>query len=304
MVATSDSTEIFVAGNNGQVALSLQEAAEKTGVALACAGRPAFDLADPDGMQAAIEARKPSAIINAAAYTAVDAAESDEDTATAINSAGAGALAAITAESGIPFLHLSTDYVFEGAKDEPYDETDPVGPTGAYGRSKLAGERAVIAANPNAIILRTAWVYSPFGKNFLKTMLSLAGRDALSVVADQRGNPTYAPDIADALLSIVHQLGGKEPSEAQAGLYHMTGSGDTTWHGFAGAIFEEGARYGLNKPNLSAVTTADYPTPARRPANSRLNCAKLEQNFGISLPNWRESTSACVKRLSQIDELS
>lgn len=294
---------IFVAGNLGQVALSLQEAAEKAGIPLVAAGRPDFDLTDPAGTRTAIDACDPTAIINAAAYTAVDAAESDEDTANSINGAGAGALAAITAQHGVPFLHLSTDYVFDGTKVEPYVETDPVGPTGAYGRSKLAGECAVVAANPNAIILRTAWVYSPFGKNFLKTMLSLAGRDGLSVVADQQGNPTYAPDIADALLSIVRQLGGKEPTEAQAGLYHMTGSGETTWHGFADALFDEGARYGLKKPVLNAISTADYPTSARRPANSRLNCDKLEQNFGISLPNWRESTAACVKRLSEMGEL-
>ena len=303
MVASSDSNTIFVAGGTGQVALSLQEAANTAGIALTCAGRPAFDLTNPDGMQAAIDAHNPAAIINAAAYTAVDAAESDEAAATAINSAGAGTLAAIAAERGIPFLHLSTDYVFDGTKSAPYIETDPVGPTGAYGRSKLAGERTVIAANPKAIILRTAWVYSPFGKNFLKTMVSLASRDTLSVVADQRGNPTYAPDIADALLSITRQLNGCEPTTAQAGLYHMAGGGETTWHGFANAIFDEGAHYGLKKPTISAVTTADYPTPARRPANSRLNCAKLEQIFGISLPNWRESTAVCVKRLSQMGEL-
>ena len=303
MSTTSGTNGVFVAGNSGQVARSLKEAAANAGIPLITAGRPEFDLTDPVSMRVMIDTCKPTAIINAAAYTAVDAAEDDEENANAINGAGPGALAAIAAEGCIPFIHLSTDYVFPGTKSNPYTETDPVGPTGAYGRSKLLGERAVIAANPEAIILRTAWVYSPYGKNFLKTMLSLAGRETLSVVADQQGNPTYAPDIADALLSLAGQLNGKTPTIAQAGIYHMTGGGETTWHEFASAIFKEGSHYGLHKPVLNAVTTADYPTLARRPANSRLNCDKLKQNFGISLPDWRKSTAACVKRLSEMGEL-
>ncbi len=304
MASNSDNKCVFVAGGSGQVALSLKDAAKKAGLRLVAAGRPDFDLVDSVGMRTAIDGYKPTVIINAAAYTAVDAAEGDEDTATTINSVGAGALAQIAADQGIPFLHLSTDYVFDGTKPAPYVETDPVGPTGAYGRSKLAGEQAVMAANPKAIIFRTAWVYSPYGKNFLKTMLSLADRPSLSVVADQHGNPTYAPDIATALLTILEQLGGKEPAPALAGIYHMVGSGETTWHGFANAIFDEGARFGLAKPAIKAVTTAEYPTPACRPANSRLDGSKLQDNFGISLPNWRESTATCVKRLSEMGELS
>ena len=303
MTATSGNTRIFVAGGSGQVALSLREAAKKAGVPLKTAGRPEFDLTDRAGMRAVIDGYNPTAIVNAAAYTAVDAAEDDEENATAVNGAGAGALAAIAADLGVPFLHLSTDYVFDGTKPAPYVETDSVGPTGAYGRSKLAGEQAVIAANPKAIIFRTAWVYSPYGKNFLKTMLSLAVRPSLSVVADQHGNPTYAPDIAVALLAILKQLGGMQPAAEQAGIYHMTGDGETTWHGFANTIFDEGARYGLGKPAIKAVTTAEYPTPACRPPNSRLDCSKLQANFGISLPSWRESTATCVKRLSETGEL-
>ena len=303
MTAISDDARIFVAGGSGQVALSLKAAAKQAGIQLITAGRPDFDLTNSAGMRAVIDGYKPTAIINAAAYTAVDAAEDDEENAVAINGAGAGALAAIAADLGVPFLHLSTDYVFDGTKPEPYVESDPVGPTGAYGRSKLAGEQAVMAANPNAIIFRTAWVFSPYGKNFLKTMVSLADRPNLSVVADQHGNPTYAPDIATALLLVIKQLVSTEPPADQAGIYHMTGSGETTWHGFASAVFDEGTRYGQAKPAIKAVTTAEYPTPARRPANSRLDCSKLQDSFGISLPSWQESTATCVKRLSEMSEL-
>jgi len=300
---SAEKSPIFVAGGTGQVALSLREAAENAGFPLVAAGRPDFDLTSAASVRAAIDAYNPSAIINAAAYTAVDAAENDKEQAFAINATGAATLAAIAAERNIPFLHLSTDYVFDGNKASPYDETDAVGPTGVYGQSKLAGERTVLKANPKSLILRTAWVYSPYGKNFLKTMLSLSERNVLSVVADQHGNPTYAPDIAAALLAILARLDGQEPTDTQAGIYHMTGSGETTWHGFASQIFDEGARFGLARPEVKAIPTADYPTPAKRPANSRLNCEKLSKNFNISLPGWRESTALCVKRLSEMGQL-
>lgn len=294
---------IFVAGKSGQVARSLEEAAIDRGVQLQTYGRPELDIASAESIETAVVQASPSAIINAAAYTAVDQAESEEDLATRINADGAACLAAVAAKLQVPFLHISTDYVFDGGKQAEYVEDDPVGPTGAYGRSKLAGEQAVMAANPHAIILRTAWVYSPFGKNFLKTMLSLADREQLKVVADQQGNPTYAPALASALLDLTVSLDGNEPNEDQSGIYHMAGQGSTTWHGFANAIFEEGAKYGLQNPDVAAVTTAEYPTPAKRPANSRLDCSKLERVFGVKLPDWRDSTAECVKRLSQMDEL-
>jgi dTDP-4-dehydrorhamnose reductase len=291
-------TRIFVAGGTGQVALSLKEAAAARNIALTTAGRPDFDLTDTKGMHTAITAYKPTAIINAAAYTAVDAAEEDEATATAINADGAGALAAIAEELDVPFLHLSTDYVFDGTKEGAYQETDATGPTGAYGRSKLAGENAVLAANPDAMIFRTAWVFSPFGKNFCKTMLTLAGKlNELGIVGDQFGNPTYAPDIAEALLKVISKIedNGKQPQ--QSGVYHLTGTGDTSWHGFAEYIFVQGANYGHPLPTANSITTADYPTPAKRPANSRLDGTKLSQVWGIQTPNWQESTAKCVKRL-------
>lgn len=295
---------IFVAGSSGQVALSLKEAAERHGLDLVTAGRPDFDLTDAAGMRAAIEAYGPSAIINAAAYTAVDKAEEEEAAATAINADGAAVLAAIAAELDLPFLHISTDYVFDGLKGAPYMEDDPTGPTGAYGRSKLKGEKAVLAANPNAMIFRTAWVYSPFGKNFLKTMLMLAKtRNELGVVADQVGNPTYAPDIADALLAVLARIDATGWKAEYAGIYHLAGTGDVSWHGFAEAIFEAGTAYGLKRPTVRALTTAQYPTPAKRPANSRLDCSKLGETFDVHLPSWEQSMLSCVNRLSEAGEL-
>ncbi len=297
-------TRIFVAGSSGQVALSLKEAAEQKRISCLTAGRPSFDLLAPTGMQKAIEAFSPTVIVNAAAYTAVDAAENDEATATAINAEGAAALAAIAHKLNTPFLHISTDYVFDGTKEGAYSETDKVSPAGAYGRSKLAGEIAVMKANPSSLIFRTAWVYSPFGKNFLKTMLTLAAKmDKLGVVGDQFGNPTYAPDIADALLSVITKLEEGNELSKFAGIYNLAGRDDTSWHGFASAIFEAGHELGHPVPVTNSITTEQYPTPAKRPANSRLDCNKIQQTFSIEMPSWQESTTKCVKRLFAEDLL-
>lgn len=299
----NDRPTIFVAGNSGQVALSLKETATARSLSLKTYGRPEFDLADTNALADVITAQKPTAIINAAAYTAVDAAENEKETAFAVNAAGAQALAAAAYKLDIPFIHISTDYVFDGIKDTPYTEEDPTGPTGVYGQSKLEGERLVMAANPHAIILRTAWVYSPFGKNFLKTMLSLASRESLGVVADQIGNPTYAPDIANAILDMLQTILRSDDPSPFSGIYHMTGYGSTSWHGFAEAIFTVAATEGYAKPVVNAITTADYPTPAKRPANSRLDCSKLETIFSVKLPDWETSTATCVKRLSEMNKL-
>ncbi|MCJ9429767.1 dTDP-4-dehydrorhamnose reductase [Kordiimonas marina] len=289
---------IFVAGKSGQVALALQELDGKHNMAVQCFGRPDFDLTDADGVKAAVQAFAPDAVINAAAYTAVDQAESDEVTALAVNAQGAANLAAAAHAVDVPFLHISTDYVFDGTKDTPYLETDATGPTGAYGRSKLAGEQAVMASNPDAMIFRTAWVYSATGKNFVKTMLMLAEkRDELGVVADQAGNPTYAPDIAEALIGVVRHIFAEGWQPSYAGVYHLAGTGDTTWYDFALATFAEGAKHGHPVPTVAALTTAEYPTPAKRPANSRLDCGKLEKTFGIQLPKWQDSLKRCVDRL-------
>tara|TARA_R110002096_G_scaffold39630_1_gene108271 strand:- start:247 stop:1143 length:897 start_codon:yes stop_codon:yes gene_type:complete len=296
---------IFVAGASGQVALSLKEAVIGSDIELITAGRPDFDISDPTNMRSAIEAFKPTAIVNAAAYTAVDAAEENEAAANAVNAIGAEALAEIAADLEVPFVHISTDYVFSGNKNGAYTENDSAAPTGAYGRSKLAGELNVMLKNPNSIILRTAWVYSPFGKNFLNTMLNLAKtRDELGVVSDQTGNPTYAPDIADAILHILEGIEEEGWHDAYAGVYHLAGTGDTSWHGFASEIFKECSKYGHPTPKVNAITTADFPTPAKRPANSCLDCKKVQQIFSIRMPAWQESTAKCVKRLLEEDSLN
>ena len=261
-------------------------------------GRPQLDLAgETDAIVAAIEAERADVLVSAAAYTAVDKAESEPDLAFAVNEKGAAAVARAARLLGVPLVHLSTDYVFDGAKPSPYAEEDTPEPTGVYGASKLAGERAVLAEQANSTILRTAWVHSPFGANFVKTMLRLAGdRDEIGVVADQRGNPTSALDIADAVLSVAaNLLGGNDPE--LRGIFHMTADGDASWAEFAEWIFAASARKGGPSARVKHITTADYPTPAKRPANSMLDCTKLRSRHGLSLPNWRASTEAVVNRL-------
>jgi dTDP-4-dehydrorhamnose reductase len=289
---------IFVAGKSGQVALSLKNAEDSFDMDITCFGRPEINLASKSSTLEAIETFKPDAIINAAAYTAVDKAEEEEHEAFNINSRGAEILATAAATMDIPFLHISTDYVFDGTLNRPYHEGDATDPTGAYGRSKLVGEQAVMTANPNAMIFRTAWVYSPYGNNFLKTMLRLAEtRDTLGVVADQIGNPSYAPDIARGLLSVLEKIEEYGWSDKYPGIYHLTGSGEASWHGFATAIFEAASVYGRAKPTVNAITTEEFPTPAKRPANSRLNGDKLMATFGVRLNDWRKSTADCVREL-------
>ncbi len=290
--------KLLVAGRNGQVARSLAERAAARGLDLVALGRPDLDLTEPAGIAPALQRDRPDIVVNAAAYTAVDTAESDSEAAFAINADGAGALAAQCAELDIPIIHISTDYVFDGGKQAAYVETDPVDPLGVYGQSKLAGERAVIAANPRHIVLRTAWVYSPFGHNFVRTMLRLAEtRDELGVVADQTGNPTYAPQLAAAIFDIAAAL--RRDRERRWGIYHAAGTGDATWYDFASEIFARSAEHGGRRPRLRAITTADYPTPAPRPANSRLDCRKLAQAFGITLPHWRDGVRDCIDRLAR-----
>jgi dTDP-4-dehydrorhamnose reductase len=290
---------VFVTGREGQVARSLRElGARDPRFTLHFAARPDVDLLKPDTVTAAMEAFRPDVVINPAAYTAVDKAESEPDLAFAINRDGAGAVATAAATVDAPLIHLSTDYVFDGAKQEPYAESDPTSPQGVYGRSKLEGERAVAAANPRSLIIRTAWVYAPFGANFLRTMLRLAGeRDRLRVVDDQIGCPTYAPDIAWALLSMTSQLGGDGWRDERAGVTHLAGPDAVTWCGFARLILEAaGARGGRTVP-VDAITTAEFPTPARRPANSCLSTRRLEAVFGLNMPPLRSSIDRCLDQL-------
>ena len=291
---------ILVTGREGQVARSLAERAPARDVELLMLGRPELDLAGPaDAIAAAVGAAQPDAIISAAAYTQVDRAESEPDLAFAVNEGGARAVARAAAELGVPLIHLSTDYVFDGSKAEPYVEADPPGPTGVYGASKRAGERAVLAEQPNSAILRTAWVYSPFGGNFVKTMLRLAEtRDEVAVVADQRGNPTSALDIADAVLSVARNLIDRSERDLR-GVFHMTAAGESSWADFAHAVFDASARAGGASATVKQISTPEFPTPAKRPANSRLDCSRLEQVHGIRLPEWRESLKIVVERLVQ-----
>jgi len=292
--------KLLVAGAQGQVARSLVEAAKERNVILDALGRPELDLTIPDTIRRSIEKTKPDFVINTAAYTAVDKAENEPETANAINHLGAAALSQICSDRNIPIIHLSTDYVFDGRKPQPYDETDPTSPLGVYGSTKLAGELAVAKANHAHIILRTAWVYSPYGHNFVKTMLQLAkSRSELSVVDDQLGCPTYAPHIADAILQIVENLTNSSERETIWGIYNIAGSGETTWCGFAREIFENSAKHGEKEVTVSPISTKEYPTPARRPENSRLACNKLNQVFGVTMPDWQTGVSDCVSRLLQ-----
>lgn len=283
-------------GSQGQVVQSLLQRACGDAEVVAL-GRPALDLSDPATVLTAIEAAQPDIIISAAAYTAVDRAEQETEAAYAVNAAGAGAVAQAASRLGVPVIHLSTDYVFNGRKDAPYNEEDPTDPLGTYGASKLAGEHAVLAACANVVILRTAWVYSPFGNNFVKTMLRLAGeREELGVVADQMGNPTSAFDIADGILAVARNLLA-DPSPTLRGVFHMTGSGEASWAEFASAIFDASRALGGPVARVRSITTAEYPTPAPRPGNSRLDCVKLERAHGVRLPQWQPSMAHVVKRI-------
>lgn len=290
---------LLVTGRDGQVAQALL-ALSKGDVEVVALGRPALDITDRASITRAIAEHRPDVLVNAAAYTAVDKAESEEDAAFAVNATGAGNVAAAAADAGLPVIHISTDYVFAGDKAEPYRESDPTGPEGAYGRSKLEGERLVAAANPNHAILRTAWVYGPYGANFLKTMLRLSEtRDEVRVVADQRGTPTYAPDIAEGILAVARALSQTPEASDKRGVFHMVSEGETTWAGFAEAVFTELAASGGKSVRVVLITTADYPTPARRPANSRLDTSRFRQAFDHALPKWTSGVSRCMAALAE-----
>ncbi|UGX88265.1 dTDP-4-dehydrorhamnose reductase [Phyllobacterium meliloti] len=292
---------VVVTGREGQVARSLIErAALHPSVELLTLGRPDFDLAKPDTIFDAIKTAKPDLVVSAAAYTAVDQAEDEPELSYAINAAGAGAVAEAAARAGAPVIHLSTDYVFAGEGEKPYTEADPTGPHGVYGRTKLAGEALVAAANSKHLILRTAWVYSPFGKNFVKTMLHLAAsRDSLSVVSDQWGNPTSAIDIADGILCVAERL-HVDPQFDAFGIYHLAGTGSTSWSNFARTIFQASQDAQGPFADVKDILTSEYPTKARRPLNSRLNTEKFHEMFGWKAPAWEQSTKSTVKRLLQL----
>jgi dTDP-4-dehydrorhamnose reductase len=287
------SRPILVTGGTGQLASAMAGAA-----GVRCVGRPAFDFDRPETIEAVFKAVAPRLVVNAAAYTAVDAAESDVEAAYRANRDGPAILARLCAAADIPLIHVSTDYVFDGAKADPYVETDPVAPQGVYGASKLAGEQAVMGSGAKAIILRTAWVYAATGKNFVRTMLAVGkSRPRLTVVADQHGCPTAAADLGDAILGVIARVDATGWQAGYGGIFHAAGTGATTWFGLAVATFEESGRHGANVPEVAPIATADWPTPAKRPANSRLDCARLHAVFGIRLPPWRDSLTRTVETI-------
>jgi dTDP-4-dehydrorhamnose reductase len=287
---------ILVTGGTGQLAAALATLGSER---VKRVGRPAFDFYRPETIETIFQAATPSLVVNAAAYTAVDKAETDSVAAYRANRDGPQALARLCAAAGIPLIHISTDYVFDGEKPSPYVETDAIGPRSVYGASKLAGEMAVQATGARTIILRTAWVYAAAGQNFVRTMLALAQtRDTLRVVADQQGCPTAAADLAAAILAIASRIEVDGWDDARSGVFHAAGSGETTWHGLAMAVFQAASRHGAKTPaSVAAITTAEFPTAARRPPNSRLNCTRLADAFGIRLPDWHDSLARTVDEI-------
>ncbi|WAC29257.1 dTDP-4-dehydrorhamnose reductase [Ancylobacter sp. SL191] len=291
---------IAITGTSGQVAQSLARHAAAAGGDAVLIGRPDFDLAAPDNASTVFAAARPDVIVSAAAYTAVDKAESEPELAHRINADGAGSVARAAAALNVPVIHLSTDYVFDGSKTGEWVEDDATGPLGVYGASKLAGEQAVLVATPNAAILRVSWVYAPFGANFVRTMLRLAEtRDSLGVVADQIGRPTSALDIASAIWQVAEQLTAHPQEAALRGLFHLPAGGPAaSWADFAEAIFANAARRGQKGAQIGRIGTADYPTPARRPANSLMDGSKIARVYGINLPDWRRSLEVVMDQLA------
>ena len=292
---SSEGGPILVTGGSGQLASSLFAVG---GPRIRRVGRPDFDFDRPETITETFLGIAPAAVVNAAAWTAVDAAETEPEAAARANRDGPALLARLCAEAGIPLIQVSTDYVFDGSKGQPYVETDPTSPTGVYGRTKAEGEQATLDACPYTIVLRTSWVYSATGKNFVRTMINAGARNpVLKVVGDQCGAPTSADDLAAAIIDILALIETGGWRDSYAGIYHAVGTGETTWHGLAVAALEAAARHGRTMPEVIAIRTQDWPTPARRPADSRLDCDKLERVFGVRLPAWRQSLASTVDRL-------
>lgn len=295
-MSTPAPIRVTVIGRGGQVATALTARLAGAAYALTVLGRPDIDLARPETLKPTILAARPHVVVNPAAYTAVDKAEDEPDLAHTVNGTAAGMIAAAAAEAGAPVVHLSTDYVFDGTKRTPYVETDPVAPIGAYGASKLAGEKAVAAANPAHIILRTAWVCSPTGHNFVKTVLRLgAERPSLRVVDDQSGAPTFAADLAEAIAKMLPRLAAGTVPPGSHGVFHCASAGETTWCRFARAILAGAKARGAKvTTEVTAITTDEFPTKARRPAYSKLNTAKFERVWGVAMPRWDVGLEKCL----------
>jgi dTDP-4-dehydrorhamnose reductase len=288
---------MVVTGRQGQVATALAGLAGD-GLEVLAVGRPELDLEGGNDPVAVLQAARPDIIVNAAAWTAVDLAEQQPERALAVNAGGARAVAEAAARIGVPLIHLSTDYVFDGTARRPYAETDPTGPATAYGRSKLAGEAAVAGAHADHAILRTAWVHAPAGRNFVRTMLDLAARqDEVGVVEDQSGNPTYAGDLALGIVAVARNLLARPDDAGLRGVFHLAGAGDTTWAGFAAAIFAASAARGGPAARVRSIASADRPVPAPRPASSRLDCALIAGRHGVRLPAWQDGLERCLDRI-------
>ncbi len=288
----------LVFGETGQVARELALLAPARGIEAVAIGRAVADLTDPEACVRAIERADAEVIVNAAAYTAVDRAEDEPELAHSVNATAPGAMAVAAAAKGVPFLHVSTDYVFDGAPGRPWREADPTGPLGAFGASQLAGEEAVAGATPDHVILRTAWVFSAHGGNFVRTMLRVGrGKPEMRVVGDQTGGPTAARDIAGALWTIAQAW---RDGRGAAGVFHYAGNPACTWADFAEGIFE---RSGWSeRPTVTRIATADWPTKAVRPPNSVLDCTKITATYGIVQPDWRTSLDAVIADLAEAAE--
>jgi dTDP-4-dehydrorhamnose reductase len=295
---------LLLLGGTGQVGQELRALPLPKDVDVVAPGRAEIDLQDPAAIAQIIAAEPWSAVINAAAYTDVDRAESEEPLAFAVNAEAPSRLAAETGDRGIPLVHISTDYVFDGRKGAPYVEQDAVAPLNAYGRSKLAGERGVRAANPRHVILRTSWVYSPYRKNFVRTILRLAAeRDRLTVVEDQRGCPSAARDIAQAGLDIAVRC-AMEPEQEPYGTYHFAGTGEATWFEFARVIIDMTADCRGRSPQIVPIRTSDYPTTAVRAADTRLDCSAIVREFDLKLKPWRQALADTIDRLLMNKDLA
>jgi dTDP-4-dehydrorhamnose reductase len=289
---------ILVTGQGGQLATGLADSLPAQGFEAHLVGQPDFEFDKPETVIAAFATLRPEAVVNCAAWTAVDAAEDDEAGAFRANALGPALVAKLCAEAGIPLIQISTDYVYDGLKGTPYFESDLTNPLGAYGRTKLAGEWAALAANPMTAILRTAWVFSPIGKNFVRTMLSVgATRPELRVVADQHGHPTAAPDLADAITAVLARIRGTGWQPSYRGVFHARAEQSTHWHGFAEAIFAGAAPFGGPTPRVIPIATHEYPVKATRPADGRMDGTKLTETFGVTLPSWQQGLERVLRAL-------
>lgn len=295
---------ILIAGNDGQLAACIRQCAQNLSIEAICVGRPDLDLTIVQTITDTIEKVKPDVVVNVAAFTDVDLAESQLEQAMLVNGQGAGLVANSCQHFEIPLIHISTDYVFDGENITPYVERDVVSPINAYGRSKLMGEDKVALSTKKHVILRTSWVYSQYGKNFLKTMLNLAhgGKHELKVVNDQFGNPTSAVDLAGAIIKVASNL-IENPNDKQLfGIFHLAGNGTTNWADFARKIFECSRE--IDGPNceIIGIPSSEYPTKAQRPKNSRLDCSKIAATHGVALPNWEKSTKIAVTKYLEMQD--